>query len=242
MHKILFKKNIVFIVILLITGSIVSEARTLKVGYIEFPPVFYTNDKGNPEGILIDLASKIIPEAGYEWQAFSYPVKRMAGYIVSGKLDLWIGLNTIPVFENNAYKSSIKVHEITLKVYRTDKRLPDIKNPEDLKNKSVIILSGYSYGGWINFINNRINSVKYTKAHNHDSALKMLKAGRADYLLNYNRPAEKAIKKSSEENIYSNTVSSFGAYFVVSKKVPDAENILKNLEAAYLKLKREKKL
>ncbi|MGM0419173.1 MAG: hypothetical protein ACQEQS_10660, partial [Thermodesulfobacteriota bacterium] len=182
------------------------------------------------------------PEAGYDWQAFSYPVKRMAGYIASGKLDLWIGLKTIPVFENNAYKSSIKVHEITLKAYRTDKSLPDIKKPGDLKNKSVIILSGYSYGGWINFIKDRTNSVKYTEAHNHDSALRMLKAGRADYLLNYSRPAEKALKKSSEENIYLNTVSSFGAYFVVSKNTPDAENILKNLENAYLKLKKQNKL
>lgn len=37
-------------------------------------------------------------------------------------------------------------------------------------------------------------------------------------------------------------ISSFGAYFVVSKQTPDAENVLKNLEKAYKKLKESGKL
>ncbi|MCB9480781.1 MAG: transporter substrate-binding domain-containing protein [Desulfobacteraceae bacterium] len=236
-----FFKNIFLLLISLLFFANLCYSASLKVGYIEFPPVFSTNSDGKPEGILIDLAGKVLPEAGYEWEAFSYPVKRMSDYIAKGKLDLWIGLKTIPDFEGTTFKGDSEVLKITLKAYRT-KNIPDIKKQEDLNSKSIIIIRGYSYGGWINYIKDVKNSIDFIETNDHKSAFRMLKAGRADYVLDYQNPAEKALKNLDIENLKENTISSFGAYFVVSKQTPDAENVLKNLEKAYKKLKKNGEL
>jgi polar amino acid transport system substrate-binding protein len=214
---------------------------TLKVGYIEFPPVFSTTPEGKPEGILIDLAAKVIPEAGYDWNASSYPVKRMSDYVAKGKLDLWIGLKTIPDFEGTTYKGESELLKITLKAYRI-KDLPGITAKDDLQYNSVIIIRGFSYGGWINFIMDPKNQVDYIETNDHKAAFRMLKAKRANYLLDYENPAKKALENFEIPGLKENTVSSFGAYFVVSKKTPDAENVLKNLEKAYKKLKKNGEL
>jgi polar amino acid transport system substrate-binding protein len=231
-----FFKNIPLIFVLLVFFTGRSFSDPLKVGYIEFPPVFSTNSEGKPEGILIDLAAKVIPEAGYQWKAFPYPVKRMSDYIAKGKLDLWIGLKTIPDFEGTTFKGESEVLKITLKAYRI-KNVPDIKKEEDLNNKSITIIRGYSYGGWINYIKDIKNNVFFIETNDHKSAFRMLKAGRSDYVLDYQEPAEKALKKLDLKDIKDNTISSFGAFFVVSKQTHDAENVLKNLEKAYKKLK-----
>lgn len=235
------KKIIFFISTLffIYVSSIQVQAQTLKLGYIEFVPVFSTNAKGQPEGLLIDLAAQVIPKAGYTWEAYSYPVKRMSEYVANGKLDLWIGLKTIPDFEDTTYKGKSELLKITLQAFRI-KPLPDIKHKEDLKYQSVIILRGFSYGGWINFIKDPKNNVNYIETHDHKAALNMLKAKRADYLLDYQNPVKKALEQMPLDNLKSNTISSFGAYFVVSKKTPNACEVLQNLEQAYEDLQKEK--
>lgn len=189
-----FLKNIFLTLVSLLFFGNLCYSASLKMGYIEFPPVFSTNSHGKPEGILIDLAAKVIPEAGYEWEAFPYPVKRMSDYIAKGKLDLWIGLKTIPDFEGTTFKGDSEVLKITLKAYRT-KNIPDIKKQGDLNGKSIIIIRGYSYGGWINYIKDVKNNIDFIETNNHKSAFRMLKAGRSDYVLDYQQPAEKSFKK-----------------------------------------------
>jgi polar amino acid transport system substrate-binding protein len=218
-----------------------SQAQTLKMGYIEFPPVFFTDAQKTPKGIVIDLASKIIPEAGYNFEASSYPIKRLCDYLAKGKLDLWIGLKTLPELKDTTIKGKSEILKITLNAY-TVKKLPDIKTKEDLIYKSIIIIRGFSYGGWINFIKDPKNQIAFIETEDHRAAFRMLKAKRADYLLGYENPSKKALKDFKLTNLKQNTISSFGAYFVISKKTPDAENVLLNLENTYKKLKKSGKL
>lgn len=229
-----------FILISIFMVSTVS-AQTLKMGYIEFPPVFSTDKSGKPEGLLIDLAKAVVPHAGYQLQVNSYPVKRMVDYIVKGKLDLWIGLKTIPAFKDTTFKGDSNLLQITLKAFRVGDK-PDIKEQEDLKDKKIIIIRGFSYGGWINYITDPVNEINYIETYEHIAAFRMLKAGRADYLLDYSNPAKKALKTIKIENLECNTISSFGAYFVVSKKTNDAEIVLHNLETSYKALKEKGEL
>ena len=235
-----FKKSFAIIFIFFCISGF-SKAQTLKLGYIEFPPVFSTDKNGKPQGLLIDLAAKVLPEAGYEWEAYSYPVKRMVDYIVRGNLDLWIGLKTIPEFKTTTLKGSSSLLDITLKAYRLGQK-PDIIKREDLMNKKIIIIKGFSYGGWVNYIKNPENKVLYTETYEHLAAFKMLKAGRADYVLDYVNPSEKALQKIKIDALFENTISSFSAYFVVSKKTRDAQKVIKNLEKTYQRLKKEGKL
>ena len=213
-------------------------AQTIELGYIEFPPIFSTNSAGKPEGVLIDLASKVIPKAGYKWRATSYPTKRMAEYIANGKLHLWIGLKALPEFKGTTIVGDSVVVKITLQAYTVGEKASILKK-EDLKGKSIIIMRGYSYGGWVNFIKDPASNVNFIQAASHVAAFKMLKAKRADYLLDYRLPSEKALEEVTIPNLKFNTIIAIPAYFVVSKKTPNAEEVLERMEAAYKQLKKE---
>jgi len=210
----------------------ISNAQEIAVGYIEFPPVFSTNEMGKPEGLLIDLAKMVIPKAGYRWTAHSRPTKRMANNIVNGDLDLWIGLSTLPEFENTTYIGKPVVSTIELNAYWLGDK-PAILSKEDLSGKQVITLHGFSYGGWINYIQNPLNNVTECRAFTHEQAVNMLKHGRCDYLLNYSGPMRDMLKQVPIKALQKNRISALEARFVVSKKTKNAQQLLQALVTAY---------
>lgn len=218
-----------------------ATANKLKLGYIEFPPYTYTDKNGIPQGSLIDLASKVFPAAGYEWSAVSYPVRRLATYIGSGDLDIWIGLKTLPEFKGKAYIGNTIITELILRAY-TRGDMPPIIKKEELMGKSVIIMRGYSYGGWITFIENPQNNINFIKTNKHAAAFNMLKAGRADYLLDYEEPSEMALSNISIPDLKFNQISSLPCYFIVSGKRLDGQKIINRLEATYEIMKKDDKL
>lgn len=233
------KKTIIILLIILVTPlSALSETvtKSLRLGYIEFPPFTSTNDKGEPEGILIDLAAKVFPTAGYEWSALPYPVKRLSEYMGSGDIDVWMGLKTLPAFVGKTYAGDVPIAYLLLNAYTTGDN-PPVTQKEHLSGKSVIIMRGYSYGGWINYIMDKKNNVSYLRANKHASALKMLKAKRADYLLDYKEPIEMALETVSVSELKINKISSLPCYFVVTKQLPDGAEIVTRLETVFLKMK-----
>lgn len=204
----------------------------LRLGYIEFEPYTYTDENGRPAGILVDLAADVYPKAGYTWEASSYPVKRLIEYLVSGELDIWMGLKTLPQFKGTMHIGNAIVASLDLNAYTVDNHPPVLKK-EDLSGKSVIILRGYSYGGWVNYIKSPENKVTFIKANKHTSALKMLKARRADYLLDYQEPVDRALKDVSMPELKLNAISSLPCYFIVSGQRTDGPEIIERLEKAF---------
>lgn len=224
--------------VILAAGSGNADAVKLRIGYIEFPPFTYTDDNGRPAGILIDMASKVYPEAGYGYEAASYPVRRLASYIGSGDLDIWMGLKTLPEFEGKAFIGKTVVAELVLRAYFKGKKQPIITR-EDMNGKSIIVMRGYSYGGWITYIEDPKNHINYIKANKHDAAFNMLLAGRADYLLDYREPSEMALQKISIPDLSFNLISALPCYFVVSRKTPHGQDVIDRLEKAHEKLKKQ---
>lgn len=209
-----------------------SDTQEITVGYIEFPPVFSTNEAGEPEGLLIDLAAMVIPKAGYRWKAHSLPTKRMANNIVNGDLDLWIGLSTLPEFKNTTYIGKPVVSTIELNAYWLGDK-PAILSKEDLGGKQVITLHGFSYGGWINHIQNPANNVIECRSFTHEQAVNMLKHNRCDYLLNYAGPMRNMLKQVPIKGLNQSRISALEARFVVSKKTENAQQLLHSLVTAY---------
>ncbi len=214
-----------------------AAAQSLRWAYIEFPPVFFTDDAGKPAGSLIDIGAKVLDKAGFKWKAESFPTKRMIDCMVRGECDLWIGLATLPPFKDTTLAGKSDLLTITLCSYSIGDK-PPIAKKEDLSGKSVIVLRSYSYGGWIHYIKDPANNVRYQEIpDDHETAFKMLAAGRADYLLDYAGPSAGVIEKLAIPDLRNAVLSSFGARMVVSKKTPHAETILQRLEAAYRELK-----
>ena len=216
--------------LLVFSGNIANvRAEKLILGYIEFPPFTYTADTGEAKGILIDLAANVFPKAGYEFRAVSYPVKRLVKNIINGGVDIWMGLKTLPELKDTTYAGNMILAKLVLNAY-TVKKNPPILKKEDLYGCSIIILRGYSYGGWINYIENSENKVRYTQFDNHEAAFRMLKSGRVDYLLDYEQPSEKALNKFKINNLIYNQISALPCYFIVSKKRSNGQMVIKKLE------------
>ncbi|WP_207681578.1 substrate-binding periplasmic protein [Desulfonema magnum] len=195
----------------------VAQARTLKMVHIESEPFYFTNESGKSQGILIDLVDKVMKKAGYQWNTISYPAKRMVQSIVRGDADMWLGLPTLPGFKGTTVIGRHEIAKATQCAY-TKGENPPIINKEDLSGKTLITLIGYSYGGWIHYIKNPANHVKYHEVFSNDLAFKMLRAKRADYLLSYKRVSEIILKKMDFPELRFNEISAMGLKFVVSKK------------------------
>ncbi len=149
-----------------------------------------------------------------------------------------MGLKTLPEFERKSYVGRSVIAELVLRAYSRGKK-PAIFKREDLSGKTIIIMRGYSYGGWINYIEDPKNRVFHIKANKHEAAFNMLLAGRADYLLDYKDPSEKALQKIKIPDLSFNQISAFPCYFVVSKKHPEGREIVERLDRAFERLKKK---
>jgi polar amino acid transport system substrate-binding protein len=83
------------------------------------------------------------------------------------------------------------------------------------------------------------NRIATDPADGHALAFKKLEKGRSDYLLDYKQPAEEIIKKEKLTGLKFSALKTLKLIFIVSKKAPDAENLLKKIDAAYLALQKE---
>ena len=212
-----------------------AEARTIRMVYIEAPPFYYTDEKGSPQGFLIDLMRQVVQKAGYELETFSFPTKRMAYMLINGKADVWLGVSEINDFKCNTLIGKIDIINVVLNIYFIGNKKP-LLNKGDFHGKSVIILRGYSYGGSGRIFRAPVNQVNYVESGSHTSAFKMLRAGRADYSLDYKTPANRTLKTVKISELKSARISSVPLKFVVSKKTPDAANILIKLRTPIIHL------
>ncbi len=46
---------------------------TARVAYVEFPPISYRNEQGEPAGEFVDITRKVAAEAGYQLEFIYLP-------------------------------------------------------------------------------------------------------------------------------------------------------------------------
>lgn len=207
----------------------------IEVGYVEFPPMFSTNTQGVVQGRLADVLDKVITHAGYEFSAVALPPKRLFLYLSSGTIDLWLGLVPQSILQKEVLIGRSVVAELKLHAY-AKKGTPALKDMHSLRNKDIIIIRGYSYGGWIEYIMDPLNNINVIETTDHIPGLHLLKKGRADYLLDYKSPIDFVLRNNKFENIQAFPLSRFPVRFVVSKKSSNAKKLLHDLESSYKNL------
>ncbi len=214
------------------------ETRILKAGVLDFPPYYIVKSENDVTGSLADVIRRVLDRAGFQYVLNGYPPKRLYKNLADGTTQVWLGVSGVPEYEGKVLYSNIKVEEIEVRLYTLEGK-PLLKSLENLKGKTVIIQRGYGYGGIITFLEDPRNSITADYTDGHDLAFRKLLKGRADYLLDYRQPAEALIRKERFSGVKSSPIKTIGVYFIVSKKAPDAENLLKKMDAAYLALKKE---
>lgn len=217
-------------------SSTTAQAQSLKVGYVEFPP-YSATDAGKPAGTLVEMLNKVVADAGLTVSYASAPARRLFQGLADGEYDLFMGIKTAKEMEGATFASDAVVAKIELRAYAWGSEPPAIKAKEDLVGKSVIVLTGYSYGGWRPFLEDAANKVQLQEARTSEQALAMLKGGKAPLLLQYAEPMAKALGSSVPAELKHATISSIDIHFVVSKKTANAVDVLSKLENSYKKLK-----
>jgi len=212
-------------------GAVEASAQTVKLGYVEFPPYSHT-DGGVAKGRLIEHFEKAAKTQGITYTAESAPARRLLPGIAEGEFHVFLGVKGAKEFEGTTLVSAEPIDTVELNVYAMGEA-PAVKAKEDLAGKAVILLAGYSYGGWRSWIEDPANKVQIVEARTADQALQLLQAGRAPLLLQYALPMEQALGGKAIPELKSTPVQVVSAYIVVSKKAPDAEALLGKLESGF---------
>jgi polar amino acid transport system substrate-binding protein len=167
-----------------------------------------------------------------------------------------MGIKGVPDYEGKVLFSAFPVAGLDLRVYFR-KVTPAVQNIEQLKGARVIVIDrgasherknglkgarvivimGYGYGGLIKYLENPANKIAVDPSHTHTLAFRKLKAGRADYLLDYQLPASIAIEEAGVKDVRSHSISKVDIFFIVSRKTPGADELMKPMETAYQSLK-----
>lgn len=213
-------------------------AEPLKIGVLDFPPYYVVKSESNVGGSLADVIKKTMDRVGIPYELSGFPPKRLYKNLGEGGTHVFLGTRGVPDYEGRVFYSDIKVEEIEVRLY-TLKDKPLLKSLQELKGKQVITQRGYGYGGMVTFLEDPANSITVDPTDGHDLAFKKLIKGRADYLLDYRQPAEAVIRKERLTGLKYSSLKNLRVQFIVSKKAPDAENLLKKIDAAYLALKKE---
>ncbi|WP_286221237.1 substrate-binding periplasmic protein [Marinobacter apostichopi] len=209
--------------------------KTLRIAYVEFPPITFRNENGDADGELIDITRKVVQEAGYVPDFVHLPISRVYLYLKTGQIDVWPGLTNIPILNGEVLESWVSPMPVQLSAwYCQDKGRP-LEHFDQLSGKRVIVIAGYTYAGLINWLN-RAEDIRITEAPDHRAAINMLKRNRGDYLLDYRQPIEQILTAPYDDHILHSEVRTRNAAWLFSLAHPRAAILREEFDDAYLRL------
>lgn len=203
-------------------------AGTIKVGCVEFPPLTYTDEQGHAVGKAVELISAILEQAGLPFEVKCYPGARLLAGLRDGSTHVAMLIRHPELMDAVQY-GALPMAYLDLRAYRlaTTPPLGDIRN---VRGKSVVVLRGYGYGGWIDFLKDPANHLVLSFADSRAAAIRMLSRGHGDYLLDYADPAGQALTLASVSDLRAESLVRLETYFVVSNKGPNATALLRRIE------------
>lgn len=211
-----------------------TDRKTLRVAYLEFPPVTYQAADGTPAGSFIELTRKVAAEAGYEPEFIYLPVSRVYLYLNNGAIDVWPGVARVPDLQRRVLESRVSPFPVHLSAwYRED--TPPLEHLDQLQQKRVIVIGGYTYAGLLSWLEND-SGIQATEAPNHRSAVDMLKRKRGDYLLDYRQPVLDTLVKERDDIIRESKIRARNTAWIFSLANPGAASLRDGFDDAYLRL------
>ncbi|MDG0815903.1 substrate-binding periplasmic protein [Bdellovibrio svalbardensis] len=214
----------------------VAQAKSeLRVAIIDFPPFYGVDEQGKATGVLSARVRELLKASGYKMKPVFVPAKRMMTEVAAGTIDVWMGVSSFPEFKETTLigKELFVEMKLSLWAYSRESFPEDMTVPDSRK---IALIFGYSYGGLLNELK-RKRSVSLVEVKSVDQASLVLKNQRASYLLNYDVTMEHWLANNSHEKMVSKSIKVIPCYIVVSKKHPQAGEVLRNLELALRDMK-----
>lgn len=195
------------------------------------PIVLEINDKGEKYRRGISVAKVLFGRANVDWRASLLPIRRMFSALESGKANFAYFVKN-ERSESCCVMSKKPAFFMELGVYQAIGSRPFTKL-EDLKNKRVIVIESYQYGLVGQFVNDKKNNITLYTAAEHMTALSMLVAARADYLLDYRVATTGIYEEAIKQNIAYVVLRKIELYMLLSKSYPNAKAVMRRLERIY---------
>lgn len=209
-------------------------AEPVKVGCVEFPPLTYTDTRGQPAGKAIDLVKAILDRAGLPFEIKCYPGARLMASLRDGTSHVAM-LIRHPDVVGSVHYGRLPMAYLELDAYRMA-ATPPLGGIENTRGKSVILLRGYGYGGWIDFFKDPGNGLRLSYADSREAAIRMLANGHGDYLMDYSDPAALALAQTTVPGLSAEMLTRLDTFFLVSKKVPDGAALLRRIEDIFAQM------
>jgi polar amino acid transport system substrate-binding protein len=204
-------------------------AQVIEYGYPDQSIFVATlNADGQPDSPMTRLARTLMAQAGMQMRAKPYPASRLFKNLQDGTVNFSILVRGSSLAAC-CLLSEKPVYSTKLNIYHVGDK-PPISYKEDLIGKEVITIRGYSYAGLLSFIQDPANRIVNHVAGDHMAAFKMLKSGRADYVVDYASAATDILKESPIAHLKFNPIDNLDIYLVLAKSYPDAEALMKRLE------------
>jgi polar amino acid transport system substrate-binding protein len=210
------------------------DRQILRVGYTEFPPFTAQDSRGQATGEFIDITREVILEAGYASEFVFLPPSRLLLHLRDGKLDLAPTLSGAPLVMYETLESWVSPVTVELHAWHLN-TTEALKTFDQVKNKRLIVISGYNYGGLMSWMEKQ-SDINLTEAPNHRAAIDMLKRNRGDYLLDYFKPVQELLSAPGDENIYSTKLSSREGVWAFALSSPQAAILREQFDDAYIRL------
>ena len=187
-----------------------------------------TDPSGKLDNPLLQVAEALFTQAGISWGSHAYPAGRMLQRLSEGtsSFSMLVRASTL---KDDCLFSKLPITYTELRIYRMKNSSP-VTKIEDLTGKDLIAIRGYSYGAIGKFFRNPDNGVTFYETDHHESAFDMLRYARAEYLLDYTGPSEEVLAESPISDVTFDVLSRLDVYLVLSKKYPNAANVLTDLE------------
>lgn len=209
-------------------------AEPVKVGCVEFPPLTYTDAQGRPAGKAIELVSAILARAGVPYEIKCYPGARLMASLRDGSAHVAMLIRHPDLLDSVQY-GSLPMAWLDLQGYRLA-ATPPLGGIRNTSGKSVILLRGYGYGGWIDFFKDPANRINLSYADSREAALRMLSNGHGDYLIDYADPAALAMAQTQVPGLRSEALVRLETYFLVSNKAPGPVSLLRRIEDIFTQM------
>ena len=211
----------------------VPQRETVTLRYLEFPPYSFTNAEGLPDGSIIRLTRRLLMQAGYPADIRSAPSARLYGGLADGSIHLWPGAPGVPQLKGLTLESRYQVAEVNLNLYhRSDTPAPAL--PEGLRDKRVILLTGYTYRPPVSdWLKDPQLGIKPTQTSSHASALAMLKLRRGDFLIDYQSPVERELQARNQPPLPYITLHRLPIKLIISRAAPNSRQLRDDLDRAY---------
>ncbi|UUY07085.1 transporter substrate-binding domain-containing protein [Pseudomonas sp. J452] len=209
-------------------------AATFSVGFYNYPPMMIEDGK---TGIYQDIFDELGKLTGDTFDVQYYPYPRISLLFNAGQLDIepgvypgWVHNQSVPGVFTVPFGKVVDVM-----VFAPGKSFP-VKQPEDLRGKSVGLVRGYAYPDLAALINAGL--IDRRNGLNEEQLLEMLTKSRFDQVV-----ANKAIVQYSMVKMAKYRHLEIGdvmSSFDVSMRVhPKHEAWLEKLDAAILELKQQ---